>query len=167
MKADKYRRIFFVMGVSGSGKSTIGQELSRALSLQFFDGDDYHPRKNVAKMSAGAPLDDEDRKPWLEAINTLAKKHSHTGAVIACSALKKKYRSILEKGILPNPVWIYLSGSFETIAGRLEKRKEHFMPPALLRSQFDSLEVPEGSIEVPVTLPPETMVKEILRELEA
>ncbi|NER11074.1 gluconokinase [Muriicola jejuensis] len=162
---DRQSRIFFIMGVSGSGKSTIGKSLAGALSLPFFDGDDFHPESNITKMSGGIPLDDQDRKPWLETLNELGKRHSKTGAVIACSALKKNYRDILEAGITPRPIWVYLSGSLETIQERSQKRKGHFMPLSLLKSQFDTLEAPEGAIEVGITQTAEEILEEILSNL--
>ncbi|GGD37357.1 gluconokinase [Muriicola marianensis] len=162
---DKTKRIFFVMGVSGSGKSTIGKQLANTLSLPFFDGDDFHPQANITKMSEGLALDDEDRKPWLQILNSLAKKHEQTGAVIVCSALKESYRNLLEKGISPEPLWIYLNGSFDLISERLRQRKGHFMPSALLRSQFDTLEAPEDAIEVSVKLSPDQILETILKEL--
>ncbi|WP_372974499.1 gluconokinase [Muriicola sp.] len=162
---DKTHRIIYVMGVSGSGKSTIGKRLANTLSLPFFDGDDFHPEANISKMSEGLALDDQDRRPWLESLNLLAKEHARTGAVIVCSALKKSYRDQLEKGISPEPVWIYLSGSFEVISARLRQRKGHFMPPALLRSQFETLEIPEGAIEIQVSMTPEQILKTILEKL--
>lgn len=162
---DKTKRVFFVMGVSGSGKSTIGKQLANTLSLPFFDGDDFHPQANITKMSEGLALDDQDRRPWLETLNSLAKEHAITGAVIVCSALKESYRNQLEKGISPEPLWIYLNGSFDVISERLRQRKGHFMPPALLSSQFDTLEAPEGAIEVSVNLTPDQIMKTILKEL--
>ncbi len=162
---DRQARIFFIMGVSGSGKSTVGKSLAEALSLPFFDGDDFHPESNIAKMSGGLPLDDQDRRPWLETLNELGKKYSKTGAVIACSALKKNYRDILDTGITPRPIWVYLSGSLETIQDRLRKRKGHFMPPALLKSQFDTLEAPEDAIEVRITQSAEEILEEILSQI--
>ncbi|NNL41677.1 MAG: gluconokinase [Desulfobacterales bacterium] len=159
-------RIFYIMGVSGCGKSTIGRKLASSLSLPFFDGDDYHPEENIAKMSEGLPLNDQDRKAWLEALNSLARKHQQNGAVIACSALKKSYREMLNENILPPPVWVYLEGSYKTILNRLQQRKGHFMPANLLTSQFDSLEAPEEAIKVAVTLTPEEIVEEILKQLK-
>ena len=162
----KTHRIFYIMGVSGCGKSTIGRKLAGALILPFFDGDDYHPEENIAKMSEGLPLNDQDRKAWLEALNSLAHEHQQNGAVIACSALKKIYRDMLDENILPPPVWVYLEGSYETILNRLQQRKGHFMPSALLKSQFDTLEAPEKAIKVSVTLSPEEIIAEILKQLK-
>jgi gluconokinase len=159
-------QIFFVMGVSGSGKSTIGRKLAMALHLPFYDGDDFHPRENIAKMSEGKPLDDGDREPWLHRLNKLAKEHLETGAVIACSALKQKYRDILGDGLTPPPLWIYLSGDFETLSTRLRQRSNHFMPPTLLQSQFEALEIPANAIEVGVNLTPKEILMEILARLK-
>ncbi len=154
------------MGVSGSGKSTIGKKLATALHLSFYDGDDFHPEANVQKMAEGRPLDDRDREPWLRRLNQLAKDQAEEGAVIACSALKKRYRDLLEEGLTPLPVWIYLSGDFETLRGRLRERKDHFMPASLLRSQFEALEIPANALEVSITLSPEEIIEEIIRKLK-
>lgn len=163
MKSSK--NIFVIMGVSGCGKSTIGQMLAEKLSLPFFDGDDYHPEKNIQKMSKGEPLTDEDRHSWLEALNTLGKKHQPNGAVIACSALKEMYRDIIEKDLYPVPVWIYLEGSYAAILKRLEQRSGHFMPPHLLQSQFDVLEPPTKAICISIELEPKEIINEILKKL--
>jgi carbohydrate kinase (thermoresistant glucokinase family) len=159
------KKIFVVMGVSGCGKSTIGHMLADALSLPFFDGDDYHPEKNIQKMSKGEPLTDEDRYSWLKALNTLGFAQQNKGGVIACSALKESYRDILEKDLDPKPVWVYLEGSYESILKRLTHRSEHFMPATLLRSQFDTLEPPKNAIRVSIELEPPQIIKEILKDL--
>ena len=139
------RPLIYIMGVSGSGKSTVGTALAEALGLPFYDGDDFHPQSNLAKMASGTPLNDEDRWGWLEKIHTQAQNEVlKKGAVIACSALKQSYRAVLSKDI-SNVFWVYLEGSFTQIKTRMEKRKGHFMPPALLQSQFDSLEVPQNA----------------------
>jgi gluconokinase len=133
-----------VMGVSGSGKSTIADKLAERLSWSYEDGDKFHPAGNVAKMSAGHPLTDEDRWPWLQAIANEIDRVCRAGqhAVIACSALKRAYRDIVVHG--RNDVRIvYLKGTPELIANRLAQRKGHFMPPGLLASQFKTLEPPE------------------------
>src|SRR5438105_12233646 len=141
-----------VMGVSGSGKSTIADKLAERLSWKYEDGDKFHPLSNVAKMSAGQPLIDEDRWPWLHAIADEIDRvcKARERAVIACSALKRVYRDILVHG--RNDVRIiFLKGTQELIASRLNLRKGHFMPPGLLASQFNTLE-PPGSDENPVTV---------------
>lgn len=142
-------KTYIVMGVSGCGKTTLGKALAEKTGLTFYDGDDYHPAENIRKMSAGIPLTDADRKGWLERLNTLCREHQKSGLVLACSALKQSYRDILEKG-LEQVLWVYLEGSYETILGRLQKREGHYMPPTLLRSQFDALEPPGEAIRIPV-----------------
>jgi gluconokinase len=157
------------MGVSGSGKSTIGEKLAERLGWSYEDGDKFHPPSNVAKMSAGQPLTDEDRWPWLQAIANEIDRVCEAGehAVIACSALKRAYRDILVHG--RNDVRIiYLKGTQDLIASRLALRKGHFMPPGLLASQFRTLEPPHAS-ENPVTVSidasVETIVDDIIRQL--
>jgi gluconokinase len=157
------------MGVSGSGKSTIATRLAERLSWTFEDGDRFHPASNVAKMSAGQPLTDEDRWPWLQAIADEIDRVCKTGAhaVIACSALKHAYRDVLVHG--RNDVRIvYLSGTQPLIAERIARRKGHFMPPGLLDSQFKTLEPPaadENSVTVSIDASVETIVEHILRQL--
>ena len=157
--------VLFVMGVSGSGKSTIGKLLAKKLNVKFYDGDDYHPKENVDKMAKGNPLNDDDRKGWLHRLNLLAKEKELVGAVIACSALKVKYRTLLQKGIIKELHFIYLQGSFEEVSARLKQRKGHFMPPELLRSQFEALEVPQNAITVSIDNTPEEIVSEIIKKL--
>ncbi|MFS4491486.1 gluconokinase [Maribacter sp. 2308TA10-17] len=154
--------IFYVMGVSGCGKSTIGKLLAQEFDIPFFDGDDYHPEANVKKMAAGNPLNDDDRQGWLERLNTLSIEHKDRGLVIACSALKKAYREILREHVTSQVAFIYLSGTFEEISERLLQRKSHFMPAGLLQSQFDALEVPSDAITVSILQNPETIVTEVI-----
>jgi 6-phosphogluconate dehydrogenase len=154
--------IVFVMGVSGVGKSTVGSLLSKKLNMPFFDGDDYHPEKNISKMSEGIPLNDEDRLGWLESLNALAKNElEKQGCVIACSALKSKYRVLLEKEIKAAVKWVYLHGSFEEVFQRMNNRANHFMSPQLLQSQFDTLEEPKNAIKIDINLSPSQIVEEI------
>jgi len=160
------KSIFIIMGVSGTGKTTIGKLLSQIHGFPFFDGDDYHPKENIEKMSSGEPLNDNDRKDWLQSLNTLAYNQLESGAIIACSALKEKYRSILSQGIENQLVFIYLKGTFEQVKNRLESRKGHFMSSALLQSQFDTLEEPEDAIEVSIELSPEKIIKAIQNGLQ-
>lgn len=152
--------IFYVMGVSGCGKSTIGKLLSEAFDIPFFDGDDFHPAANVKKMAAGNPLDDADRKGWLERLNILGIEHQQTGVVIACSALKQSYRNILLKNSTET-IFVYLEGTYDQISQRLALRKNHFMPPGLLRSQLDSLETPKNAITVSIMGNPNAIVASI------
>jgi len=157
--------IYIIMGVSGCGKTTIGKLLASEVRLPFFDGDDFHPPANVQKMSAGIPLNDEDRASWLRKLNELAKEYQDTGAVIACSALKETYRDVLSAGLTPQPLWVYLEGSYEAIATRVQQRTGHFMPAALLRSQFEILEPPANAIKVSIQQEPEKIVAQICRQI--
>lgn len=156
--------IFFIMGVSGSGKTTVGKLLSAQTGLPFFDADDFHSTANVEKMKAGAPLTDEDRAAWLETLHQLAKEHQTTGAVIACSALKENYRHQLAKG-LQNVQWVYLKGSYELIHERLLQRPHHYFTAAMLQSQFDILEEPFNACVVNVQDEPQQIVSSILQEI--
>jgi gluconokinase len=150
------------MGVSGSGKSTIAEKLGERLGWRYEDGDKFHPASNVAKMSAGHPLTDEDRWPWLQAIadeiDRLCKAGEH--AVIACSALKRSYRDVLVHG-RDDVRMVYLDGGKQLIGERLAKRKHHFMPPGLLDSQFETLQ-PPGADENPLTVSIDASVDEIV-----
>jgi gluconokinase len=158
-----------VMGVSGSGKSTIGDKLAERLEWIYEDGDRFHPASNVAKMSAGQPLTDDDRWPWLQAIADEIDLICEAGkrAVIACSALKRVYRDILVHE--RNDVRIvYLKGTPQLIADRLSQRKGHFMPPGLLTSQFKTLEPPEQNenpLTVSIDASVDAVVDDIVRQL--
>ncbi|MBI5265400.1 MAG: gluconokinase [Bradyrhizobium sp.] len=157
------------MGVSGSGKSTIAEALAKCLSWRFEDGDAFHPAANVAKMSAGHPLTDEDRWPWLNAIaDEIGRVYGAGGhMIVACSALKRAYRDVLRRG-RSDVRFVFLNGTPELIATRLARRKCHFMPPELLASQFKTLEPPgtdEHAIAVPIDAPVEAIVAAIVREL--
>jgi gluconokinase len=125
------------MGVSGSGKSTVGAALARRLDVPFADADDFHPAANIAKMSAGIPLDDDDRRPWLDAVGRWLADHD--GAVLSCSALKRRYRDQL-RSCRADVEFLYLAGSPELIARRQADRPDHFMPKSLVMSQFEALE---------------------------
>lgn len=159
-------KIYLIMGVSGSGKTTIGQLLANQLGIQFFDGDDFHPEVNIEKMRAGIPLDDKDRYEWLKSINGTAKKVlvEDTSAVIACSALKTKYREIIAENIEGSIIWILLNGPKELIQERMADRRNHYMSVSLLQSQFDILEIPKESIKIDISLDPQTMVNTIVQE---
>lgn len=126
--------VIFIMGVSGVGKSTIGELLSEQLDIPFFDGDDYHPPSNILKMSNRQALTDEDRQPWLEALNALAKRQLESNScIIGCSALKEAYRELLAGGVEDQAIWVHLQGTFDQILERLNQRLDHFMPKELLR----------------------------------
>jgi carbohydrate kinase (thermoresistant glucokinase family) len=157
--------IYFVMGVSGSGKTTVGSMLAEALHFPFYDGDDYHSEENVAKMAAGHPLTDKDRQGWLKRLNSLAKENLREGAIIVCSALKESYRDILSRSIENKVSWLFLQGSAKLISERLHKRKGHFMPSGLLQSQFNTLEVPDDGIIIDIAGTPEGIVKDILARI--
>ena len=154
-----------VMGVSGSGKTTIASALADRLRWTFEDGDKFHPKSNVEKMSAGQPLTDEDRWPWLNAIADEIERVCKAGghAVVACSALKRAYRDVLLRG-RDDVRLIYLSGTQDLIARRLALRKNHFMPPGLLASQFKTLQAP-GADENPVTVSIDASVDAVVDDI--
>jgi len=164
-KVDKIPCALVVMGVSGSGKSSVGEKLAARLSWRYEDGDRFHPASNVAKMSAGHPLTDEDRWPWLQAIadeiDHVCKAGQH--AVIACSALKRAYRDVLVHGRDDVRI-VFLNGTRQLIADRLGRRKGHFMPAGLLASQFKTLEPPDSS-ENPVTVSIDASIDAIVDEI--
>jgi len=162
-------RAIVVMGVSGSGKSTTGRRLAGALGWSFRDADEFHPPANIEKMASGRPLDDSDRAPWLAAIAAWIdqQRAAGQGAVVSCSALKRAYRGVLV-GSRPDVAVVYLKGSFPLISDRMSRRRGHFMPPALLKSQFDTLEEPapdEGALYVSVRMPPKRVVERIVMGL--
>lgn len=136
------------MGVSGSGKTTIGRALSKRLKIPFYDSDYFHPKANIEKMSSGIPLDDEDREPWLESIRLFVLEHlPEKSIIVGTSALKEVYRQKLDGELDPNQVqWIFLHGSYELLFQRISKREGHFMPESLLKSQFDALEIPHRNV---------------------
>jgi len=158
------------MGVSGCGKSTLGKALARALHASFIDADDLHGPQNRAKMSAGIPLTDDDRWPWLDAVGETLKTAAERKsiAVGACSALKRSYRERLSRAAGTEITFVHLAGSEETLTRRLEQRTGHFMPLSLLRSQLDTLETPsadEVAISISVNLTTDQQVALALREI--
>lgn len=160
--------IVVLMGVSGSGKSTIGRLLAGRCSVVFADADDFHPEANRHKLAAGIPLTDEDRQPWLEALNHLMAGwfQANVGGVLACSALKDRYRATLSQGLPPTAVsFVWLDGSRELIANRLAHRAHEFMNPGLLDSQLATLEPPQGAVRVMNDRPPDGVVDEILQQV--
>jgi gluconokinase len=158
--------ILVLMGVSGSGKTTIGAELAAALHATLLEGDRYHPAENIRKMEAGIPLEDSDRWPWLRAIGAAIDAERARGhdAVVTCSALRQSYRDLLAQN-RPELRFVYLKGSETLIQERLARRTGHFMPPSLLRSQFAALEEPRDAITVDIAPPPDEIVAAILEEL--
>lgn len=156
-------RAVVVMGVSGTGKSTIGRALADALAAPFVEGDDLHPAANREKMAAGIPLTDADRAPWLDAVAA----ELHRPVVVACSALTRRYRDRL-RAAAPDLALVFLHGAPELLAARMEGREGHFMPTSLLRSQLDTLEEPdadEDPIGVDVALRPDEIVDLVLHRL--
>lgn len=155
-----------VMGVAGSGKTTVGQTLAERLGWDFYDADGFHPIENISKMASGIPLDDADRAPWLACLQALisASLKQERPAVLACSALKESYRQKLLEG--NNDVLIvYLKGSYDLIWSRLSARQDHYMKPEMLQSQFDVLEEPADALTIGIALPVEEIVQEILKHL--
>jgi gluconokinase len=157
--------IVVLMGVTGSGKSTIGRLLARQLHWKFLEGDDFHPQTNIEKMRRGVPLNDRDRKPWLKAIRESMRMAINRGenAVIACSALKEAYRRMLQ--ICGKVSFVYLKADLTLIQKRLKKRTGHFMSPLLIESQFDTLEEPKETLQVDAGLPPSEIVRLIRHSL--
>ncbi|HMO18928.1 MAG TPA: gluconokinase [Oligoflexia bacterium] len=158
-----------VMGVSGSGKSTIGEKLAVRLGWRFFDGDDFHPEENKVKQSKGIPLNDDDRLPWLKNLSRLVASSENEGSLIlACSALRRFYREIIV-GSLPSVMFVYLQGTQELIGERLAERKGHFMNPALLPAQFATLEEPseEEAVHIDISPSPDEIVESIVINMKA
>jgi carbohydrate kinase (thermoresistant glucokinase family) len=158
--------IVIVMGVSGVGKTTIGQALAERLGWRFMEGDDYHPADNVAKMASGTPLEDADRWPWLDRLNLLLRELQvkNEPAVLTCSALKESYRRRLTKGLAPFQL-VHLHGSYELIRARVGQRKHRYMPASLLESQYATLEPPAHAIAVDVAAEAPSSVAAIAAQL--
>jgi carbohydrate kinase (thermoresistant glucokinase family) len=159
-----------VMGVSGSGKTTIGELLAQQLGRPFYDGDDYHSAANVAKMAAGNPLTDADRHDWLATLAThLGEWEKEGGAVLACSALKEAYRQTLQAGEQLPLTWVFLDGSRELLEKRLEGRHDHYMKASMLDSQLDTLEKPTYGVHIELTNSetPAQVVARIVAQLPA
>ncbi len=154
------------MGVSGSGKTTVGKALASALEIPFYDADDFHHHGNIVKMNQGIPLGDLDRKSWLETLSkNLAQWEAATGAVLACSALKEMYRAVLQSGVKNDMTWVYLYGRSELIKERMAGRKEHYFKPDLVDSQFTDLEPPQYGWHFNISSSADHIVKSILDKL--
>jgi gluconokinase len=163
----KQHPVIYIMGVSGSGKSTIGKKLSRLTGIPFFDADDFHSSANKEKMRAGIALNDDDREGWLQAINKVAIEQSGAaGAIIACSALKSRYRALLTNGVRGPIHWIFLQGDYSLISARMKARQGHYMPESLLLSQFETLEPPADAITIDVAEDPDAIVQELSGKLQ-
>jgi gluconokinase len=154
--------LILIMGVAGSGKTTVGARLASALDWEFIDADDFHSPQNLAKMASGTPLTDEDRRPWLNDLHALVTRfaQSDRDLVLACSALKSSYRDLLASAS-PETAIVYLKADPALILERLTQRQRHFMPANLVESQFTALEEPEDAIAIPATLRPDQIVAAI------
>ena len=157
--------IIVVMGVSGCGKTTIGQQLAERLGWPFFDGDVFHPPANIDKMSRGIPLNDEDRSGWLAAIADRMRElnAANQSGVFACSALKQKYRDQLR--VNDQVHFVYLRGSYDLIWSRMQQRPGHYMKPAMLASQFEALEEPHEALTLDIVQPPAQIIERIIQTL--
>ncbi|MFE1953854.1 MULTISPECIES: gluconokinase [Streptomyces] len=161
--------VVVVMGVAGTGKTTIGPLLAERLGVPYAEGDDFHPQANIDKMSAGTPLDDDDRRPWLEAIGRWAHSRAGLGGVVSSSALKRSYRDLL-RSEAPDAVFLHLTGSRELILDRMSHREGHFMPTSLLDSQFATLQplqADEAGVDVDVSGSPEEITDRAVKALAA
>ncbi|MDG2959838.1 gluconokinase [Bisgaard Taxon 10/6] len=162
---------FILMGVSSTGKTSVGTEVARRLGIKLIDGDDLHPRANIIKMSEGHPLNDDDRRPWLERIRDAAfsLEHKSEVGIIVCSALKKKYRDLIRDGN-DSVKFLFLHGSFDLILERMRRRKGHYMKEEMLKSQFDTLEIPQADepdvIPIDVSGSFEDVVEKCVRALK-
>lgn len=154
------------MGVSGSGKTTVGKALASALGIPFYDADDFHPQDNIVKMEQGIPLQELDRKFWLETLSeNLTQWEAATGAVLACSALKEMYRTVLHSGVNNDMTWVYLYGRSELIKERMAGRRGHYFKPELLDSQLADLEPPQYGWHFNISSSADHIVKSILDKL--
>ncbi|MEU5769174.1 gluconokinase [Streptomyces asoensis] len=161
--------VVVVMGVAGTGKTTIGPLLAARLGVPYAEGDDFHPQANIAKMSAGTPLEDADRWPWLDAIGAWADERAGLGGAVSCSALKRSYRDRL-RAAAPSVVFVHLSGDRQLIKDRMAHRQGHFMPTALLDSQFATLQplqADEAGVVVDVSGSPEAITERAVAALAA
>lgn len=158
---------FIIMGVSGCGKTDVGKSLAEHFGWDFYDADDFHPIENIAKLANGIPLTDSDRAPWLDSLHDLISSSltKNRPGVLACSALKERYRQQLLDGN-DNVQIIYLKGSYELIWSRMNARKEHFMKPYMLQSQIETLEEPFNALTVDIAPAVEDIVKKILQSME-
>ena len=159
-------RFFIVMGVSGSGKTSVGKTLAGHLGWDFYDADEFHPPENVAKMANGIPLNDSDRVPWLASLHKLISYGlaQNQPGILACSALKEWYRQQLLEGNEGVQI-IYLKGNYDLIWSRMTKRTDHYMKPHMLQSQFETLEEPTNALTIDISMPVDDIVKEIISKM--
>ncbi|HSI68935.1 MAG TPA: gluconokinase, GntK/IdnK-type, partial [Gillisia sp.] len=168
MKINSTSMVYILSGVSGVGKTTIGLLLSARLELPFYDADDFHPRENVEKMAAGIPLQDEDRKSWLQTLAENIKKWNEDGgAVLACSALKEAYRKQLQSIPENELQWVFLHSDYEVILQRVSGRSGHYFKPSLLQSQYETLEYPEYGLHINVNKAEENVMEEIMQKVQS
>lgn len=158
--------VYIVMGVAGTGKTTVGRLLAGELKIPFLDGDDYHPESSKLKMKRGIPLDEADRVPWLMRLAAEIAGVNGRPVVLACSALRQSHRDLLAANAPDGIVFIHLTGPAEVIRNRLEGRRTHYFPPALLDSQLETLEPPQDAMTVSIEANPEEIVRKISAELE-
>ncbi|WP_181305281.1 gluconokinase [Rufibacter sp. XAAS-G3-1] len=160
---------YMVMGVSGSGKSTVGKLLAQKLRLHFIDADDHHLAPSIAKMSSGIPLTDEDRAEWLRKLNHLLQEAEAAGqeVVMACSALKEQYRLVLRQNLEKGLKIVFLHGQVALLKERMGGREGHFMPEALLASQLQTLEVPADALALDIVHPPDVLVQQVIQHFKA
>ena len=160
-------RIIVVMGVSGCGKTTVGKQVAAGLGCEFVEGDQYHCPQNIAKMASGQPLDDGDRRGWMDSLNQKLVEVVNSGAraVLACSALKGTYRDWLTRGITDHLLFIYIKGDFDEINQRMQERQGHYMKANMLRSQFEALEEPQGVPAYHLVLGSDNIAKQVLDAL--
>ncbi len=157
--------IIVLMGVTGSGKTTVGQNLAASLGWKYFDADEFHSAANIEKMKSGVPLNDSDRKPWLESLQRVIRDSLKKAepAVLACSALKQSYRDML---LIDERVrFVYLKGDYDLIKERLRARSDHYMNPSLLDSQFETLEEPNDALQIDIGSSPDAIVEIIRQQL--
>ena len=159
-------RFFILMGVSGSGKTSVGKSLAEHLRWDFYDADDFHPQANIEKMASGFPLDDSDRAPWLAALHELISSSltQNRPGVLACSALKERYRQRLLEGNA-GVLLVYLKGSYELIWSRMIIRKDHYMKPHMLQSQFEALEEPSDALTVDISLSVDEILQVVIKQM--
>lgn len=155
--------VFILMGVSGSGKTTIGKRVSQELGVPFYEGDDFHPPENIAKMSSGIPLVDKDRVPWIDALVSALNERESKDAVVACSALSRFIRERIRGGLKDSAKFIWLTARPEIIEERLRQRGQHYMKAGMLASQFAALQMPQTARQVSVERPVDEVVAEVLQ----
>ena len=161
-------RFVVVMGVAGSGKTTVGRSLARHLGWDFYDADSFHPAENISKMANGIPLQDADRAPWLASLHALISTSvkDNQPAVLACSALKKSYRQKLLKGN-EDVLVVYLKGSYDLIWSRISARQDHYMKPQMLQSQFEALEEPADALTIDISRSVDEIVQAIIKHIKS